>query len=60
MEYKKEFFETTFPDKLQKFQSILKDRNEGKGFFLGDKVRDRKTERWGELLVVFVFKSVSV
>jgi len=34
----KEFFENTFPAKLQKFQAVLKDRNEGKGFFTGDKV----------------------
>jgi len=35
---KKEFFENTFPAKLQKFQAILKDRNEGKDFFTGDKL----------------------
>ncbi|KAJ7389533.1 hypothetical protein OS493_030918 [Desmophyllum pertusum] len=37
-ELKKEFFENTFPARLQKFETILKSRNEGKGFFLGDKL----------------------
>ena len=35
---KKEYIEITLPAKLQKLEAILKDRNEGKGFFLGDKV----------------------
>lgn len=35
---KKEFVEITLPAQLQKLEAILKDHNEGKGFFLGDKV----------------------
>jgi len=35
---KKEFIESTLPARLQKLEAILKDHNEGKGFFLGDKV----------------------
>ena len=37
-EMKKEFVEITLPAQLQKLEAILKDHNEGKGFFLGDKV----------------------
>lgn len=33
-----EFFKTTFATKMQKFESLLKDRNEGKAFFLGEKL----------------------
>ena len=35
----KKFFETTLPASMDKFQNILKKRNEGNDFFLGDKVR---------------------
>lgn len=34
----KDFFENIFPGKLRNFESLLKERNEGKGFFLGDEV----------------------
>lgn len=34
----KEFFETTLPARLEKFSALLKGRNEGKGYFFGDKV----------------------
>jgi len=37
-ELKKEFVEVTLPAQLQKLEAILKSHNEGKGFFLGDKV----------------------
>ena len=37
-ELKKEFVDVTLPAQLQKLEAILKDHNEGKGFFLGDKV----------------------
>lgn len=37
-EMKKEFVEITLPAQLQNLEAILKDHNEGKGFFLGDKV----------------------
>ena len=37
-EMKKEFVDITLPAQLQKLETILKDHNEGKGFFLGDKV----------------------
>jgi len=39
-EMKKEFVEITLPAQLQKLEAILKEHNEGKGFFLGDKVSD--------------------
>ena len=35
-ELKKEFYGTTLPARLEKFEALLKD--EGKGFFLGEKV----------------------
>ena len=35
---KKEFVDITLPAQLQKLETVLKDHNEGKGFFLGDKV----------------------
>ena len=34
----KEFFETTVPDRLGKYEALLKSRDEGKGYFFGDKV----------------------
>ncbi|XP_067047614.1 glutathione S-transferase 1-like [Acropora muricata] len=34
----KTFFETTLPASMEKFQNILKKRNEGNNFFLGDKL----------------------
>ena len=37
----KEYYETTLPARLEKFEALLKSRDEGKGFFLGDKVRAR-------------------
>ena len=39
----KEYYETTLPARLEKFEALLKSRDEGKGFFLGDKVRARCT-----------------
>ena len=41
-ELKKEFFETTLPARLEKYWALLKSRNEGKGFFFGDKVINSK------------------
>ena len=38
-ELKKEFYGTTLPPRLEKFEALLKNRDEGKGFFLGEKVR---------------------
>ena len=38
-EIKKEFYGTTLPARLEKFEALLKSRDEGKGFFLGEKVR---------------------
>ena len=32
------FFLTTLPERLGKFETILKSREEGKSFFFGDKV----------------------
>ncbi|XP_073252272.1 hematopoietic prostaglandin D synthase-like isoform X1 [Porites lutea] len=37
-ELKKEFFGTTLPARLEKFEALLKNRNEGKDFFLGEKL----------------------
>ncbi|CAH3180261.1 unnamed protein product [Porites evermanni] len=37
-ELKKEFFGTTLPARLKKFETLLKNRNEGKDFFLGEKL----------------------
>lgn len=37
----KTFFETTLPTSMEKFQNILRKRNEGNNFFLGDKVRQK-------------------
>lgn len=34
----KEFFEETLANRLPKYENILKANNEGKGFFVGDKV----------------------
>lgn len=34
----KEYNETTLPARLEKFEALLKSRDEGKGFFLGDKL----------------------
>ena len=41
-ELNKEFFETTLPTRLEKYSALLKSRNEGKGFFFGDKVTHTK------------------
>ena len=38
-EIRKEFYGTTLPPRLEKFEALLKNRDEGKGFFLGEKVR---------------------
>ena len=38
-ELKKEFYGTTLPARLEKVKALLKSRDEGKGFFLGEKVR---------------------
>ena len=38
----KTFFETTLPTNMERFQNILKKRNEGNNFFLGDKVRQKQ------------------
>ncbi|CAH3155193.1 unnamed protein product [Porites lobata] len=37
-ELKKEFYGTTLPPRLEKFEALLKNRDEGKGFFLGEKL----------------------
>ncbi|CAH3190126.1 unnamed protein product [Porites evermanni] len=37
-EIKKEFYGTTLPARLEKFEALLKSRDEGKGFFLGEKL----------------------
>ena len=34
----KEFLETTLPARLEKYEALLKSKDEGKGFFLGAKV----------------------
>ena len=38
-EIRKEFYGTTLPARLEKFEALLKNRDEGKSFFLGEKVR---------------------
>ena len=43
MKLQKDFLENIFPAKLRNFESLLKERNEGKGFFLGDKVSVKLT-----------------
>ncbi|XP_073252279.1 glutathione S-transferase 1-like [Porites lutea] len=37
-EIRKEFYGTTLPVRLEKFEALLKNRDEGKGFFLGEKL----------------------
>ncbi|CAH3190129.1 unnamed protein product [Porites evermanni] len=37
-ELKKEFYGTTLPPRLEKYEALLKNRDEGKGFFLGEKL----------------------
>ncbi|KAL9962486.1 hypothetical protein ACROYT_G031591 [Oculina patagonica] len=37
-ELTKDMLENTLPTRLEKFEAILKSRNEGKGFFVGDKL----------------------
>ncbi|CAH3155185.1 unnamed protein product [Porites lobata] len=37
-EIRKEFYGTTLPPRLEKFEALLKNRDEGKGFFLGEKL----------------------
>ena len=39
----KEFFETTVPDRLGKHEALLKSRDEGKGYFFGEKVSRQDT-----------------
>ena len=41
-EIRKEFYGTTLPARLEKFEALLKNRDEGKGFFLGEKVRSEE------------------
>lgn len=41
----KEFFETTVPDRLGKYEALLKSRDEGKGYFFGDKVSRQDTTK---------------
>ena len=41
-EIRKEFYGTTLPPRLEKFEALLKNRDEGKGFFLGEKVRSEE------------------
>ena len=36
---KKGVYGTTLPPRLERFEGLLKNRDEGKGFFLGEKVR---------------------
>ena len=38
-EIRKEFYGTTLPARLEKFEALLKNKDEGKAFFLGEKVR---------------------
>ena len=38
-ELKKEYYGTTLPPRLEKFEALLKNRDKGRGFFLGEKVR---------------------
>ena len=38
-EIRKEFYGKTLPARLEKFEALLKNRDEGKGFFLGEQVR---------------------
>ena len=38
-EIRKEFYGKTLPPRLEKSEALLKNRDEGKGFFLGEKVR---------------------
>ena len=44
-EIRKEFYGTTLPPRLEKFEALLKNRDEGKGFFLGEKVRYEECAR---------------
>ncbi|XP_073252274.1 probable glutathione S-transferase 5 [Porites lutea] len=37
-EIRKEFYGTTLPARLEKFEALLKNRDEGKGFFVGEKL----------------------
>ena len=41
-EIRKEFYGKTLPARLEKFEALLKNRDEGKGFFLGEKVRSEE------------------
>ena len=41
----KEFFETTVPDRLGKYEALLKSRDEGNSYFFGDKVSRRDTTK---------------
>ena len=50
-EIKKEFYGTTLPARLEKFEALLKSRDEGKGFFLGEKVRQEECAKRGKGIV---------
>ena len=41
----KEFLETTLPARLEKYEALLKSKDEGKGFFLGAKVSKHMGEK---------------
>ena len=41
----KEFLETTLPVRLEKYEALLKSKDEGKGFFLGAKVSKHMREK---------------
>ena len=45
---KKEFYGTTLAARLEKFEVLLKSRDEGKGFFLGEKVRQEECAKRGK------------
>ena len=53
----KEFFGTTLPARLEKYEGLLKSRDEGKGFFLGAKVsmRDIKISKAVHDKLAFTF-----
>ena len=41
----KEFLGATLPARLEKYEALLKSKDEGKGFFLGAKVSKRMWEK---------------
>ena len=49
----KEFLETTLPARLEKYEALLKSKDEGKGFFLGAKVSKHVGEKRLLLSILF-------